>query len=166
MDVELENFAKYGVLITKSNSTNPTLNFNSIGAKKIVGEDGLGIKVNRYYASEINEDSIKVTMDNYPNTIQLGDVASLIELNDDGDVIRVGDKLNYWRESDMPSVTLHIERLGHENALTEEQRTHPSETALNDYEFNYYIKCITGLEYLEKEVITFLNWLINEREQF
>lgn len=33
-----------------------------------------GIKVNSYYASEIDPHAIKVTMDNYPNTIQLGDI--------------------------------------------------------------------------------------------
>lgn len=33
-----------------------------------------GISVNKYYACEIKEDAIKVTMSNYPNTIQLGDV--------------------------------------------------------------------------------------------
>ena len=33
-----------------------------------------GIKVDNYYASEINEKSIKVAQYNYPNTIQIGDV--------------------------------------------------------------------------------------------
>lgn len=33
-----------------------------------------GIKVDTYYASEIESNPIKVTMKNYPNTIQLGDV--------------------------------------------------------------------------------------------
>lgn len=33
-----------------------------------------GIKINKYYASEINEKAIKVTQYNYPNTIQLGDI--------------------------------------------------------------------------------------------
>ena len=33
-----------------------------------------GIKVDKYYASEIKEHAIKVTMNNYPKTIQLGDV--------------------------------------------------------------------------------------------
>ncbi|WP_079709755.1 DNA cytosine methyltransferase [Paraliobacillus ryukyuensis] len=33
-----------------------------------------GIKVDNYYASEINKNSIKVTQKNYPNTIQIGDV--------------------------------------------------------------------------------------------
>ena len=33
-----------------------------------------GISVDRYFASEIEKNAIKVTMSNYPNTIQLGDV--------------------------------------------------------------------------------------------
>ena len=33
-----------------------------------------GIKVNKYYASEINEPSIKVALDNYPDIIELGDI--------------------------------------------------------------------------------------------
>ena len=37
----------------------------------------LGIKVNKYYASEINKNSILITKKNYPNTIQLGDVRNI-----------------------------------------------------------------------------------------
>lgn len=36
-----------------------------------------GMKVDKYFASEIKEDGIKVTMDNYPDTIQIGDVKSI-----------------------------------------------------------------------------------------
>lgn len=36
-----------------------------------------GIKVNKYYASEIKPHAIEVTQHNYPNTIQLGDVTKL-----------------------------------------------------------------------------------------
>lgn len=32
------------------------------------------IKVDKYYASEIKEDAIKCTMENYPDTIEIGDV--------------------------------------------------------------------------------------------
>lgn len=39
----------------------------------------LGIKVDKYYAAEIDKNSIKVTMDNFPNTIQLGDVTKITE---------------------------------------------------------------------------------------
>lgn len=34
----------------------------------------VGIKINNYYASELDKYAIKVTQANYPNTIQLGDV--------------------------------------------------------------------------------------------
>ena len=33
-----------------------------------------GFPVEEYYASEIKDIAIKVTMDNYPDTIQIGDV--------------------------------------------------------------------------------------------
>ena len=36
-----------------------------------------GIKVDNYFASEIDKNAIKVTMKNYPNTIQLGDVTKI-----------------------------------------------------------------------------------------
>jgi site-specific DNA-cytosine methylase len=36
-----------------------------------------GIKVDNYFASEIDKYTIKVTQANYPNTIQLGDIANL-----------------------------------------------------------------------------------------
>lgn len=36
--------------------------------------DRAGIKVDRYYAAEIKEIGIKVTKENYPNTIHIGDV--------------------------------------------------------------------------------------------
>jgi len=39
--------------------------------------DQLGIEVDRYYAAEIDKYAIKVALDNYPNTIQLGDVTKV-----------------------------------------------------------------------------------------
>lgn len=33
-----------------------------------------GVKIDKYFASEIEDAAIKVTMDNFPNTIQIGDV--------------------------------------------------------------------------------------------
>lgn len=39
----------------------------------------LDIKVNNYYASEIDKNAIKVTMDNFPKTVQLGDIRDIQE---------------------------------------------------------------------------------------
>ena len=36
--------------------------------------DNVGIKVDKYYSSEIKAAAIKLTQHHYPNTIQLGDV--------------------------------------------------------------------------------------------
>lgn len=36
-----------------------------------------GIKYDNYYASEIDKYAIKVTMNNFPNTIQLGDIRDI-----------------------------------------------------------------------------------------
>ncbi len=36
-----------------------------------------GVKVNTYYASEVDEIVIKITQKNYPNTIQIGDVCNI-----------------------------------------------------------------------------------------
>ena len=40
-----------------------------------------GIKVKQYYAGEIKDIAIQVTMDNYPDTIQLGDVTKIHYIN-------------------------------------------------------------------------------------
>jgi DNA (cytosine-5)-methyltransferase 3A len=37
----------------------------------------LGVKVDNYYASEVDKHAIQVTMHNFPNTIQLGDVTKI-----------------------------------------------------------------------------------------
>jgi site-specific DNA-cytosine methylase len=39
--------------------------------------DQLGIKVDNYYAAEIDKDAIKIAKKNYPNTIHLGDVTKI-----------------------------------------------------------------------------------------
>lgn len=39
----------------------------------------LGVQIDKYYASEIDKNAIKITQDNFPNTIQLGDVIALSE---------------------------------------------------------------------------------------
>ena len=40
--------------------------------------DRLGIKVNKYYAAEIDKYAMQITQKNYPDTIQLGDVCGVV----------------------------------------------------------------------------------------
>lgn len=48
-----------------------------------------GVKVDNYFASEIDENAIQITMKNHPNTVQLGNVTN-------------------WREWDLPTIDLVI----------------------------------------------------------
>lgn len=50
--------------------------FDGMSCGQIALND-LGIKYENYFASEIDKDAIKVTMSNFPNTIQIGDVRTL-----------------------------------------------------------------------------------------
>lgn len=50
--------------------------FDGISCGQIALER-VGIKIDKYYASEIDNNAIKVTQHNYPNTIQIGDVTKI-----------------------------------------------------------------------------------------
>lgn len=50
--------------------------FDGISCGRVALERA-GIKVDKYYSSEIKEDAIKVSKDNYPNIIQVGDITKL-----------------------------------------------------------------------------------------
>ena len=50
--------------------------FDGISCGQIALERS-GIKVDKYYASEIKKHAIKLTMEHYPNTIQIGDVTKV-----------------------------------------------------------------------------------------
>jgi DNA-cytosine methyltransferase len=39
--------------------------------------NNLGIKISKYFASEIDKNAIKITQKNYPDTIQIGDVTKV-----------------------------------------------------------------------------------------
>ena len=63
--------------LTRKESTMNVLSlFDGMSCGQIALERA-GIKVDNYYASEIKKHAIKVTLHNYPNTIQLGDVTKL-----------------------------------------------------------------------------------------
>lgn len=50
--------------------------FNGMGCSQIA-LDQCGVKVDKYYASEVDKYAIQITQKNYPNTIQIGDVTKI-----------------------------------------------------------------------------------------
>jgi len=82
-------------------------------------------------------------------------IAKIFE--DDYDYILIADcrfphDINRWKEEGYNIVPVHVERLDFDNDLTEEQKCHPSETALAGYPFEIYLKVRT-LEELESEIV-------------
>lgn len=86
-------------------------------------------------------------------------VVRLIEVvKDDFDVVCIGDvrfpneikKMSFNPNFD--AISAHVKRLNFDNGLTPEQQNHPSEIALNRWNFDWYIECESGIENLEREV--------------
>lgn len=50
--------------------------FDGISCGRVALERA-GIKIDNYYASEIDKNAIKIAQKNYPDTIQLGDVVNV-----------------------------------------------------------------------------------------
>ena len=61
----------------------------------------------------------------------------------------------YYLQAMFPDkvTTIRVERLGFKSPLTEEQLKHISETDLDNFKFDYYIKSESGLDNLEGEIL-------------
>ena len=62
-------------------------------------------------------------------------------------------------KKDFDCISLHVTRPGYENYLTEEQRNHSSETALDNYKFDYEIINPGTINGLQVETQDFVNLL-------
>ena len=65
--------------------------------------------------------------------------------------VRFPNEITAWNKNEFDVVTVRVERPGHENALTEEQRNHISETALDNWPFDITLKAKTLTE-LSREI--------------
>ena len=70
----------------------------------------------------------------------------------------------YYTQAKFPynTTTIHIERLGFESPLTEEQQHHRSENDLNGFTYDYEIKSESGLDKLEEQIDLVLGDFIKE----
>jgi hypothetical protein len=83
---------------------------------------------------------------------------------DEWDYVLIADcrfvnEIESFKRDGWNTVSIRVERLGFISPLTIAQQIHPSETALDNYEFDYYIKSESGIENLEKEVDKFIVYL-------
>lgn len=70
----------------------------------------------------------------------------------------------YYTQAKFPynTTTIHVERLGFDSPLTEEQKKHRSENDLEGFQYDYEIKSGNGLDILEQQVDLVLGDFIKE----
>jgi hypothetical protein len=72
---------------------------------------------------------------------------------------RFPNECEAWEIDGWPNITVRIIRNNFVSDLTPEQLNHPSETALDNYEFDYYIDNSGDVNQLNNEVDKFIKWL-------
>ena len=128
--------------------------------QKYFGWDGEKDIKGRELLQKIGTEKVRAKNNNYwvDNVIELVKV-----FEDDYDFVLIPDtrfpnEIERW-DNDYYFISLRIERLGHENKLTPEQRLHPSEISLDNYPFDYGIVSENGIDKLQVEVNKFIKWV-------
>ncbi len=88
---------------------------------------------------------------------------------DDFDFILIPDtrfpnEIEYLKNKNYDVLSIRVNRINFENSLTEEQRNHPSEIALNNYKFDRIIAYENGIEYVETAVDQFIKNEITHKQ--
>lgn len=94
---------------------------------------------------------------NYPN-IWVDVVTMLIKaIFIDFDYVIVADcrfpnEVKRPKKNGLAVRSIRVERLEYTTTLTEQQQKHPSETSLDNFKFDFYIRSKTGRENMEREI--------------
>ena len=123
-------------------------------AKQYYGWDGTKSKQGRELLQRLGTDVIRKRQpDFWVNVV----CRLLSALEPDYDVAIIPDcrfpnEIDKMRICFTNTISVQVVRLNYENALTPEQRLHPSETALDDYPMDYVMEAESGREYIEEQV--------------
>lgn len=90
-----------------------------------------------------------------------------ILFNDEWDYVLIPDcrfhnECEILKNNGWDCTTVRVNRIDHENSLTDEQRMHPSETDLDNYVFDYYVNSESGIEKLERKVESLFQYLMKK----
>lgn len=72
---------------------------------------------------------------------------------------RFPNEITYMIKDGWDVMTVRINRLNYESLLTKEQQNHSSETALDNYQFDYYLDSESGIDNLTIEVNKLYNYI-------
>ena len=139
--------------------------------KKVYGWDGKKDDNGRTILQHVGTNKART---NNPNVWLNVVHETLLAIGDDFDVCLIPDtrfpnEIDLLYDYGWDNVkSLKLNRLNFENTLTEEQRNHPSETALNNYDFDFYLEYETGKDSVieaianNKELMEFIYGRSNE----
>ena len=113
--------------------------------KQFFGWDGQKDDAGRHILQYVGTDIIRQKRPDY----WVGFVTSILEL--------FPNEIDYLKEAGLDTVNLRVVRKDFKSPLTPEQQAHPSETALDDVEPDYYITNNGSLTDLKRNVI---DWLV------
>ena len=113
--------------------------------KQFFGWDGQKDDAGRHILQYVGTDIIRQKRPDY----WVGFVASILEL--------FPNEIDYLKEAGLDTVNLRVVRKNFKSPLTPEQQAHPSETALDDVEPDYYITNNGSMTDLKRNVI---DWLV------
>ena len=127
--------------------------------KQFFGWDGQKDDAGRHILQYVGTDIIRQKRPDY----WVGFVTSILELfPNEWDYVLIPDcrfpnEIDYLKEAGMDTVNLRVVRKDFKSPLTPEQQAHPSETALDDVEPDYYITNNGSMTDLKRNVI---DWLV------
>ena len=127
--------------------------------KQFFGWDGQKDDAGRHILQYVGTDIIRQKRPDY----WVGFVASILELfPNEWDYVLIPDcrfpnEIDYLKEAGLDTVNLRVVRKNFKSPLTPEQQVHPSETALDDVEPDYYITNNGSMTDLKRNVI---DWLV------
>ena len=113
--------------------------------KQFFGWDGQKDDAGRHILQYVGTDIIRQKRPDY----WVGFVTSILEL--------FPNEIDYLKEAGLDTVNLRVVRKNFKSPLTPEQQAHPSETALDDVEPDYYITNNGSMTDLKRNVI---DWLV------
>jgi len=130
-------------------------------AKQYLDWDGSKDGQGRTLLQHLGTEKVRLRFPDYWVETVMG-IAKVFE--DDYDCVLIADtrfpnEINCWKEDGYSVISVYVERLNFDNGLTEEQKNHPSENALNDFQFDIKIQTRT-LEELEQRITLHMGELI------
>lgn len=149
---ELENYGRKSLIV-------PFAGYLKFVAKEYFGWSGKKDEEGRTLLQKLGTEIVRQKNPNF----WVETVGRFVDLfSDEFDFFLVDDcrfpeELLYFTKNRIENLSIRIERIGHVNSLTEEQKKHQSEIALDNYDFDLYIYCETGIEKLREEVKNTVN---------